>query len=80
MPLVFACMNWFALRSTSDQGALFCVSRDLNPLFLPASVLDTSFPGSGRSPGEGPGNPLRYSWTVARHAPLPMESQEFDLT
>ena len=80
MPLVFACMHWFALRSTSDQGALFCISRDLNPLFLPASVLDTSFPGSGRSPGEGPGNPLRYSWTVARQAPVPMEPQELDLT
>jgi len=29
---------------------------------LPASAGDTgSIPGSGRSPGEGPGNPLQYS-------------------
>ena len=85
--------------STSDQGALCFFSRDLNLLFLPASVLDTRFPGgsvhkestcnagepglipgSGRSPGEGPGNPLWYSWTAARQAPLPMESQELDMT
>ena len=23
-----------------------------------------SIPGSGRSPGEGNGNPLQYSWTI----------------
>ena len=97
-PLVSAWTHCFnLLSSTSDQCGLFCVSRDLNPLFLSASVLDTGFPGgsvckesacdagdpgsipgSGRCPGGGPGNPLRYSWTVACQVPLPMASQELD--
>ena len=31
---------------------------------LPANAGDVDLiPGSGRSPGEGSGNPLQYSWT-----------------
>ena len=42
-------------------------------------------PGSGRSPGEGNGNPLQYSclenpMDCSRQAPLSMGSRESDMT
>ena len=34
---------------------------------LPAELETSSIPGSGRSPGEGNGNPLQYSWPGEFH-------------
>ena len=44
-------------------GNRYRVPGDLVVKNLPANVGDSgSIPGSGRSPGEGNGNPLQYSW------------------
>ena len=46
---------WYQVRSWASQEALVVQN-------LPASVGDVGWtPGSGRSPGEGHGNPLQYS-------------------
>ena len=47
------------LESEPDQG----FSGGLSVKNLPTDAGDAgSIPASGRSPGEGNGNPLRYSW------------------
>ena len=56
-------MEWLLLRTANSLGASQVTQVVKNP---PASGGDTgdtgSIPGLGRSPGEGNGNPLQYSF------------------
>ena len=55
---LFDSLSWVTLR----LGLFWLIHRALVVKKLPANAGDTgSIPGSGRSPGEGNGNPLQYS-------------------
>ena len=60
----------FTVPLTARLSATFCLS--VISLFMGAQMVKASAynggdpssnPGSGRSPGEGSGTPLQYSWT-----------------
>ena len=79
-------MDWLDLLAV--QGTLKRVGLVVkNPVANAEDIRDPgSIPGSGRSPGEGNGNPLQYSWLTNPHGQRslmgysPWDSKQSDTT